>query len=1188
MKSSRLIPLSFFFLAMIMMAPGLILINYAQTTLLTESSAYGNDCYMDFSHATALGPAYLSGMVFNAATGSPIIGATITVGTSSALSTGPDGAYTVTVYQTGNFGAACIKTGFDYLTAGPFNFTPNSIVGQNFALPENANAPDNVTAALNTDQTAVNISWGSPKGYYELLYDDGIQEGFNIWPASGSYNAVLFTPVGYPCVLNGCKINIGTQDNYPQGGNPLVPFEILIFDASGSNGAPGIQIGGPYIFTPAGYGWNDFSFAAPFTINSGNFYLVMKQGGAPPNAAGIAVDNTTPPSGSYSRNMPGGSWVTGSGSFMMRAFMYGSGGPIPLMGNKGGAIQTENLDNTEGITGYEAWRLLQGQENTPALWTSIGTATSMNIPDNAWPALPCNQYRWAVKAKYPGNRWSNAAFSNVIPKCMTAAVTVKVNLSCTQHNTAFTHVKLQNSVYADTVYQATMSVRGTITFPSVWKGNYTLTVEKFGYMPDTLPFIQVTGNMTLTRTLIQQITAPSNLQINDLTLVAAWSPPLYSVPILTETWASGSLVTNGWATSGGTNWQISTTFGKPAPSVTFNSAPHATNYHQYLTSADLTGLHSPALKLNYGIYLSNNSAANMNTMAVELWDGTSWHVLKSYTNLTGNIPWESESIDISAYTHTVFKIRFHASGNDSYGINYWAIDNISVVACEAYSGSNPCVTGYNFYLDNILAGSSPDTTYTIPSTQVVYGQSYSACVNASYSSGTSTQACNTFTSHFLSPPTQLHGDSIDDCVLLTWEPPQGHWTSSGLLHYNIYRSLNGPGGPWLIDRYTPHLFYIDCSLELGTYCYMVAAEYDLTTYGFPGQTGESFLEGPVCVNINYGEPIPFCERWDGGSFSNNHWIFDMQGPGNWIMNTAAGYAPPCADFRWDSFQTNYTFRLQSNDINAGSFTSEPVWLDFDYKLIDRNLTSNEKLTVELYYNETWHQIDEFVNNGDVDWTAKHYNISAIHGKAFRVGFRANGANSADILHWYIDNICITGIPTNARLANITIPSGAATCYNALQTITVAGNGATYSVISGGDATLIAGQKILFLPGTRVEPGGHLWGYIAESGNYCYNSSPPVQAPINAEATPAVTETETNLFSVYPNPTTGKFTLEIQNQAKDVQGNMSIYGLLGNEVLQADLAGKIKSEFSLTGRSNGIYIVRVTLGDRVSMAKMIKQ
>jgi hypothetical protein len=49
-------------------------------------------------------------------------------------------------------------------------------------------------------------------------------------------------------------------------------------------------------------------------------------------------------------------------------------------------------------------------------------------------------------------------------------------------------------------------------------------------------------------------------------------------------------------------------------------------------------------------------------MAVELWNGATWTVLKTYTN-SGNIPWTSENLDISSQTHNpAFKIRFHAAG----------------------------------------------------------------------------------------------------------------------------------------------------------------------------------------------------------------------------------------------------------------------------------------------------------------------------------------------------------------------------------------------------------------------------------------------------------------------------------------------------------------------------------------------
>ena len=65
---------------------------------------------------------------------------------------------------------------------------------------------------------------------------------------------------------------------------------------------------------------------------------------------------------------------------------------------------------------------------------------------------------------------------------------------------------------------------------------------------------------------------------------------------------------------------------------TFYWTPTVTNYDHYLTSKNFTGIYSPQQLLKYDIYLSNYSTANENTLAVELWDGATWHVLKTYTN----------------------------------------------------------------------------------------------------------------------------------------------------------------------------------------------------------------------------------------------------------------------------------------------------------------------------------------------------------------------------------------------------------------------------------------------------------------------------------------------------------------------------------------------------------------------------
>jgi hypothetical protein len=76
------------------------------------------------------------------------------------------------------------------------------------------------------------------------------------------------------------------------------------------------------------------------------------------------------------------------------------------------------------------------------------------------------------------------------------------------------------------------------------------------------------------------------------------------------------------------------------------------------------------------------------------------------------------------------------------------------------------------------------------------------------------------------------------------------------------------------------------------------------------------------------------------------------------------------------------------------------------------------------------------------------------------------------------------VPQNRTLQNITVANGQSVCYDATQTIAVAGSGTTFIVQSGGDATLIAGQNILFLPGSLLQSGSHVLATITTNGNYC--------------------------------------------------------------------------------------------------------
>jgi hypothetical protein len=972
-------------------------------TKLTSSFRFKNLLVLTLSLFVLTGfaqnPATLTGIVTNCSTGAPVIGAVVSVGTLSTYSVS-NGIYTLSIPQSGTWAVSCSKPGFEPYVSTPVFFGQGATINFPICLNASINAPVQVVAVLDTTpfRQVVNISWQIPRGDYELLYDDGTMDDFTVWTAEGNMNGVKFTPVGYPATVTGGKINIGTPANYPAGSTPFVPFQVSVYDASGPGGKPGIVIAGPVDVLPGNFGWVSFSIPSGPTINNGSFYLVMIQGGNYPNAAGLAIDETYPQSRSFSCVASGNFWFPGPGNFMIRALVNGPGGP-----------PSSDLA-PETITGYSVCRLMQGEEQNPDVWAHLGQVTSTQLTDNAWSALPCGPYRWEAQAIYANNQTSGYSFSNVKGKCWTVNTTVKTALSCDSSSLTGITISLKNLVYPDTVYTRLADVSGTGLFPDFWKGTYELKVSRFGYR-DFIGDYSISIDTTLHITLLQNKKAPSGLFVNDSSLMAHWNQPAGLVDLFYETWQSGNFLTNGWSVQG-QNWKVSTAAGNPLPSAMFNWWPALMNYEQSLISKPIAGQNSSVLRLKYDIFLSNYGTTSLNQMAVEIWDGDTWNLLKNYTNSQGNIPWTSQDFDISAYSGLTFKIRFRAYGGYSDDINNWNIDNIVVEAQESPTVAGKCVLGYNFYVNSVLYGFTPDTLFQIPSYHIQYGNQYNACVDAIYGSGTSVQDCYSFTSQYLPPPTNLQGTNIIAAAYLTWDQPvalmkdPSSLTSppTGLTGYIVYRD------GIVIDsiKNADTLHYSDTGLYPGAYTYKVASVYDLTFYGNPGHFAESYPAGPVTVNILYGHLLPFLETWDEDNFTYNNWTFDPDA-GNWSITSILGDPAPSAQFSWTPPRTNYSYSLVSPVLDATPVACSNIWLDFDYRLLNHNATGNEKLDIEVFYNSIWHGLAEFSNTGSTFWISNHLDISPVKGNAFSIRFRASGKNSQDIINWNIDNIHVYAV-----------------------------------------------------------------------------------------------------------------------------------------------------------------------------------
>ena len=227
-----------------------------------------------------------------------------------------------------------------------------------------------------------------------------------------------------------------------------------------------------------------------------------------------------------------------------------------------------------------------------------------------------------------------------------------------------------------------------------------------------------------------------------------------------------------------------------------------------------------------------------------------------------------------------------------------------------------------------------------------------------------------------------------------------------LLGYNVYRDME-------FVAYTPHTppgviahqNYVDEGLQPGIYQYTVTAVYDLTPYGYAGETGESMEEGPAEVIVAYCYDLEFMETWALGNFDDNNWTSDGA---NWSINGQAGNPAPAAEFTWDPIQTDYEISLESYPLCAVGMTEGKMWLDFDLKLDAVQPTGEEMLHAQVWNweTQTWSTAATYSNvDGSFGWRAEHLNIKAqAMDQVFKIRFHAMGVNSIDIESWFVDNI----------------------------------------------------------------------------------------------------------------------------------------------------------------------------------------
>ncbi len=772
------------------------------TDLELNTNDLANEAVMIPATMVVYQPGMLSGTVTSAVDGSPIFGASVVAGSYSVL-TDANGNYSITL-DAGTYNVSFSKTGFTSETVTGVVVTATANTDVDAELEEVSYPATLVNAVVNEPDTQADVTWGVPNPDYEVLYDDGTAENFTAWALPGNMNAVKFTPAGYPATVYGGKIYVG-DGSFPNNNTGFIgtTFGAMVMDDSGANGMPGTVLDSIEV-TVNNYGWVEFS-GLNAVVESGNFYLVMIQGGISPNVAGVGVDQQNPIAyRSYSRNVTAGQpWgVSPYQDLMIHALVSGPAsddnarsltsnemrrplkqrGMISLLpataqsgveGN-GQYLAIQNNQGSRDVTGYKVWRIAvtnpdQGPDGTLTILNN--NVTSTNYTDASFGPLPEGWYAYAVAANYTNGGESVKAYSNIVGHKKLADVTVNVSLT-TGGSPAGAVVSLTGSDYPHSVLTQTVPEDGTVVFADVWKGNYTLSASKVGFDDYTItPNIQ--SNRTFDIVLAERKYKPRNLYVDDLSLVATWDEPLAIAVI--EDFEGATFPPAGWQalTQNTTGW-YATTNGSSAnfviPShtkyaVTNDDAENGDGCCDYLITPVMDWTNLPSYRINFASYF-DGSYSQSAYVEISTDGGSSWTVINTLAPAAG--AWQDIEIDLAQYSGATglnnVMLSFHADDNGEWSSG-WAIDDVQIA-----SGGVP-LQGYGVFLDGTLIGNTMDLTYTY--TNLNFGQEYLAGVAALFSSGYSELDTYRFTSKYLIPPDNLAGENPTGTsyVHLTWTAP---------------------------------------------------------------------------------------------------------------------------------------------------------------------------------------------------------------------------------------------------------------------------------------------------------------------------------------------------------------------------------------------------------------------------------
>lgn len=219
--------------------------------------------------------------------------------------------------------------------------------------------------------------------------------------------------------------------------------------------------------------------------------------------------------------------------------------------------------------------------------------------------------------------------------------------------------------------------------------------------------------------------------------------------------------------------------------------------------------------------------------------------------------------------------------------------------------------------------------------------------------------------------------------------------------------------------------------------------------------------------------------------------------------------------------------------------------------------ANQQVTLEAIADDGYNFVN-WTENGTEVSTTSIYSFTATANRTLQANFEQSPS-----------------IPVNLELTSVDITSD--TCFNATQTIIIAGDDTYVTVQPSASATFIAGQTIRFLPGFHAQSGSYVSAYITTDGLFCdmlpQSLAQNVYEPEVLEKSVILENDELPLISqglkVYPNPTNGMVTVEMENFGD--QKLLEIVNITGQTVFK-QITNENKINIDISAFNKGLYII----------------